>query len=242
MTEQVETVDEEITQAEADLEQDDTSFDDVEDVEETEEEEESQESDDTEESEEESETEEPPEENTDPEAERKQKAREAYEAREAKRKEREAAKQEQHQKYLDEATDDTDRALREVRLEAYIGRIERNADRIQTGLDKAVANIDLLTKGTPEQKEALEEAYQDYLNMYVVTDKNGDPIEVKADVYEYLQKKADTIQKLTGVGERNGAKAKTNARARTDTISTRPPKEGKKDEMLDGFDEEASRW
>lgn len=239
MTEQVETVDEEITQAEADLEQDDTSFEDAEDVEETEEDTEETEE---ESEEEESETEEPPKEDTDPEAERKEKARRAYEEREAKRKEREASKQEQHQKYLDDASDDTDRALREVRLEAYIGRIERNSDRIQTGLDKAVANIDLLTKGTPEQKEALEEAYQDYLNMYVVTDQNGDPVEVKADVYDYLQKKADTIKRLTGVGERNGAKAKTTARARTDTISTRPPKQGKKDEMLDGFDEEAGRW
>lgn len=241
MTEIVETeVEEEALDTEAELENDDTSFE--EEGEETEHEEEEEQANDSE-SEEESETEVEPEptENTDPEADRKQKAREAYAERERKRKERELEKQEEHQKYLDDATDDTDRALREVRLEAYIGRIERNQDKIQTGLDKAVANIDLLTKGTPEQKEALEDAYQEYLQMYVTTDKNGDPVEVKADVYEYLQKKADIIKRLTGVGERNGAKAKNTARSRTDTIPTRSPKENK-DEMLDGFDEEASRW
>lgn len=154
--------------------------------------------------------------------------------------------QENLQRYLDEAQDDEiEYARRQNQIEAFNiqqEKIQLNHDRLQNAIDKAVATIDLFQNGTPEIKEELAASLDDFERMYVKYDDNGNPLEVKGDVYQYLQKKADSIKRLTGVGARQQIKDKSKTTARTQTPPSRAPKEAKPDPDIDGFDEEANRW
>lgn len=248
LSEEVDTSTNEETQdTESSLEEDDFSFDDDDDTEESDESTEDEAATDSdEETEEESaddvKDEESKEADTAPADDVKKHNDEMAKKRIAEREAKQLARQKQQEDYLGEAKDDpTELAIRELRIDAYNNRVDSNINKLENGLDKAVANIDLLTKGTTEQKEALAEAYDDFLRMYVKADANGDPIDVTADVYQFLQSKAESIRRLTSVGVRQETKAKSNAKARTDTIPTRTPKVAKVDPDLAAFDEEASR-
>jgi len=75
-----------------------------------------------------------------------------------------------------------------------------------------------------------------------MVDTYGNPTEVRGDLYAYLQTKADSIKQLTGIGARKQAESKGKEKSKTLVTPGRAPKEGKKNPMLDGFDEEAGRW
>lgn len=170
------------------------------------------------------------------------KAKEAFAKREAARIAKDQAKKEAEQKYLDEAEDTRDLALRQLQVDAYNNRILTNNNTLQNAADKALAHIDLFKNESPEVKEAIGNALDDFEAMYVSRDKNGDPTEVRGDLFEFLQKRAESIRKLMGVGERNQQKAKSNTKARTLSPPNRAPKKPKTDPDLEGFDEEADRW
>lgn len=265
---EVDTSTNEETQDTADLETDNTSFDDVEDTDETEDleaedtdtaplelEEESEEdaeqteesedvADDTDEPEEteESSDEESTEKDTTSEEDIKRHNQEMAARRIAEKQAREQAKAQQQQQYLEQAEDDKDLALRQLQIDAYNNRVESNVNKLQNGIEKAVANIDLFHNGTPEIKEALASSLEKFERMNVKYDSNGDPIHVEGDVYEYLQNEADTFKRILKTGARQQVKAKTKAKARTETLPTRAPKEPKVDPDLAAFDEEVAKW
>lgn len=155
---------------------------------------------------------------------------------------REQAKLEQQQKYLEEAEDNRDLALRQLQVDAYNNRVEKHKNNLENGIEKAVSTIDLFQSGSPEVKEILAQRLEDFERIYVDYDSNGDPVNVKGDVYEYLTKEADSIRKILNTGARNQVKAKEKAKARTETLPTRAPKEPKVDPDLAAFDEEVSKW
>lgn len=186
--------------------------------------------------------EEPVEDDTPSEEDKRIAAQEAYRQREAQRIQREEAKAQQQKEYLEAAENNQDLAVRQLQIDAYNNKVTANFNTLENGIEKAVATIDLFQSGSPEIKQELAASLDDFERMYVQRDSNGDPVSVNGDVYQYLQQKADSIRRLTGVGARNEVKAKNNAKTRTDTIPSRTPKEPKKDDMLDGFDEEASRY
>jgi hypothetical protein len=72
--------------------------------------------------------------------------------------------------------------------------------------------------------------------MYVTKDTNGDPIDVKADVYEFLKTEAASIQRLSQVGARNAQKATQKTKANTLTPPARKPPEPKVDPDIESFD------
>jgi len=160
----------------------------------------------------------------------------------AERQQREDAKNNAQQEYLDEADDDKDLALRQLQVDAYNNKIESNANKLQNGIDRSLANIDIFQNGTTEEKEELARRLEDFEGRYVKYDQNGDPVEVKADVYQYLQKEADSIRRLTSVGARKQAKDKGKVTARTTTAPSRTPKPAAKDPEMDAFDEEANKY
>lgn len=257
-TEQVDTSTNEETQATEDdtpLEDMEISFEDVEDdeteepedsedeIEDTEpaDEEESKEDEQPEEQSEEVADEEKEEDTTSKEDTKKHNAEMAAK-RIAEKQAREKAKQEQQEKYLEEAEDDRDLALRQLQVDAYNNKVEKNQNKLTNGIERAVADIDLFKTGSPEVKEALASSLEKFEKMYVKFDSNGDPIDVQGDVYEYLQTEADSVRKILSIGARNQSKAKTNAKARTETIPTRAPKEPKVDPDLAAFDEEVAKW
>jgi hypothetical protein len=155
---------------------------------------------------------------------------------------REQAKLEQQQKYLEEAEDNKDLALRQLQVDAYNNRVEKHKNNLENGIEKAVSSIDLFREGSPEVKEVLAQRLEDFERLYVDYDSNGDPVNVKGDVYEYLTKEADSIRKILNTGARNQVKAKDKAKARTETLPTRAPKEPKVDPDMAAFDEEVAKW
>lgn len=241
---------EEALDTESDLSESDINFDDAEDTSEEDETEESSESEEDESAnestdEDQEESEEDADEETkgeDPEAQRRDAARKAFEQREAARLAKEKSKREAQDKYLQDAEDNHDLALRQLQIDAYNNRVQNNTNKLQNDLDKAAAHIDLLKTGSPEVKEALLEAVDEFEAMYVVKDGNGDPVEVKGDLFAHLQKKADSIRRLTGVGERKAKQDKGKTKSRTLSAPSRAPKQAKTDPDLEGFDEEADRW
>lgn len=168
--------------------------------------------------------------------ERQEAARLAFQEREAKRQD---FKLKAQSDYIAEAEDDKDLALRQLQIDAYNNKVEATANKLQNSIDKAVASIDLFTSGSNEAKEELANSLDDFERMYVVRDQNGDPIDVKADMYQFLQKKADSIRKLTGVGARQQEQDKSKTKSRTLSAPNAKPKAPKVDPDLLAFDEEA---
>lgn len=264
------SVDEEAldTEAEDALENDETSFDD-EGSDETEEQfdddEQANESDDEEESEADTDSEvqdkKTEEVDTPSEEDRKRHNAEMAQKRIAEKKAKEEEKRKSQMEYVNAANDvyekakerglsddearyeaNKDLAFRQLQVDAYNNRIETNTSKLDTGIDRAVADIDLFRTGSQSVRDELAASLDEFEAMYIVRDQNGDPVEVKGDVYQFLQAKADSIRRLLDDGKRSSVKDRTNARSRTDTLPDRKPKEAKKDDMLDGFDEEAGRW
>lgn len=262
-----ETVDtstnEEALDTDVELEDDTTSFDDVEDTEETEDlkdedtdtepldiEEESEDDEEqpeeTEESEESSD-EEPEGEDTPPEEDKKSdyeglSNKEAAARRVAEKQAREQAQKNDQQEYLRQAEDDKDLALRQLQVDAYNNKVERNRDRLDSGIERAVASIELFRTGSPEVKEELARRLEDFEAKHVQYDTYGEPVNVTGDVYEYLQREADSLQRILNTGARQQVKAKAKAKARTETIPSKTPKEPKVDPDLAAFDEEVAKW
>lgn len=133
-------------------------------------------------------------------------------------------------------------AVRQLQIDAYNNRITTNHSKLESGLDRAIADIDLFSKGSQAVKEELVNALDEYERLYVVRDENGDPVEVKADIYTFYQQKADSIRRILNEGAVKEAKDKTILRAKTDTVPSRKPKTPKVDPDLAAFDEEVASW
>lgn len=244
-----------------DLEDDDTSFEEYND--DTEESEEENKEDSTA-SEEESSEEESEEEDTSPSKEEEEVntkieapspeelAKQAFEARRAERQARAEAEAIRKQateanieRYLEEAGDDeAEKERRILDVENYRLKEERvnlNQDRLETELARAVANIDLFNNGTPAVKNQLLRAVDNFEATSIVKDKHGRPLEIRGNLYQYLQQEANSIRELIGDGARLQDNAKTKQKSRTLTTPTKSVKKVK-DDLLDGFDEEAGRW
>ncbi len=156
--------------------------------------------------------------------------------------EREANKAKAQSEYLDDAEDDKDLALRQLQVDAYNNRVERNTNKLQNDVERAFGTIDLFSKGSPEVKEELARRVEDFERMYVKYDQNGDPVEVNGNLYQYLQTEADSIRRITGVGARQQEKDKSNTKSRTTTPPAKTPKLPAKDPDLEAFDQEAKRY
>lgn len=153
------------------------------------------------------------------------------------RKQREAA---DIQRYLKDAEyDQEELSRRESQVEQYHllkERAELNSQKLEVAFDRAVSDIDLFKSPNPEVQAALDSAINDFAALYTTVDEQGNVLEVRGDIYQFLNNKADTIRKLTGVGARQEAQAKQNTKARTEPVPTRPPKEAKKDSDVSDFD------
>lgn len=193
--------------------------------------------------------------------ERKRHNNEMAQRRIAERAAREDAKRRQQMEYLQDANEAYDsaiekgftheqalqeqrreEALRQLQIDAYNNRVVTNHSKLESGLDRAIADIDLFSKGSQAVKEELVNALDEFERLYVVRDENGDPVEVKADIYNFYQQKADSIRRILNEGAVKEAKDKTILRAKTDTVPSRKPKTPKVDPDLAAFDEEVASW
>lgn len=168
-------------------------------------------------------------------------AREAYKQREANRKEREANLAEEQAKYVQEAEDEKDEALRMLQVEAYNNRIDRTTNTLNGQWQQAINSIEEFQNPSPEVKQILDDAVDEFQALYVDIDQSGNPINVRGNLLEHLNKKADIIRALQQNGVRQGNKdrAKTKNSAITPPSKSPPPQ--KSDPDIDAFDEEAGR-
>lgn len=176
-------------------------------------------------------------------------ARKRIAERDARQREQEVKKAQEDiriEQYLKEAESDAaELKYREAEVQQHLMQRERvvmNTEKLEVQMDKAIGSIDLFRTGSPEVKEVLGSAIDEFVISYVSTDEYGNPLEVRGDLYQHLQKKADEIRKLTGVGARQSSTAKAKTKARTQSVPTRAPREAKKDEGLSAFEEEAYRY
>lgn len=200
---------------------------------------------------------------TDADAERKRQNAEAAQQRiadrEAKRRE---AKAQAQQTYIEKGAQDIyDRAIdngltpqeaqieanrelavRQLQVDAYNNRIETNTSKVQTGIDKAVAAIPLFRTGSAVVKEQLAASLDEFEAKHVRRDGNGDIMDVTGDVFDFLQKKADSIKALQADGAQLQVSAKKKQKTRTFTPPSRKPKKPKADPDIEGFDDEANKY
>lgn len=153
--------------------------------------------------------------------------------------EKEAEQKKQLDEYVAEAPDDTALAVRQLQVEAYKTKVETNLNKLQTGHDRAMKDFPILSE--PAMQRELDDALRTFTALHVDVDEWDNPREVRGDLYSFLQTKAESIQRLTQVGAKKESNAKSKGKANTLTPPSRTPKEPKKDEMLEGFDEEWSR-
>jgi hypothetical protein len=149
-------------------------------------------------------------------------------------------------RYLQEAGDDEfELNRRQLEVSAHLLKQEQVSlvnEKLKVGVDRAIADIDLFKTGTPEMKEEMAKSLEDFERMYVRKDDQGNFVQVDADVYQYLQDKAESLKRIAGIGARQQVKQKANEKARTVTRPVMTPKPPKADPDIDGFDEEANRW
>ncbi len=169
--------------------------------------------------------------------------------REARKKADEAHKQAEDatvERYLRDAGEDEDELeRRKTQVAAWRVNEEKisvNQQKLEVGVERAVASIDLFRTGSPAAKEELAQSLDDFERMYVRKDDQGRPIEVLGDVVKFLQAKAESIKKLQGDGRTQQDKAKKNQKSRTLTTPVKSPKKAKDDPAMDAFDEEAKRF
>ncbi len=174
---------------------------------------------------------------------RKAHNREMAQKRLKEKQERQKATQESHSDYLSKAdpNDARDLEIRQLQVNEYNNRVEINQNKVELGYERALRDFPVLNDSTPEIKEEVTAALEEFNNLYVTKDKLGNPTEVRADMYQFLQAKADSIQRLTSLGEKKQSTNKARQRSKTTTLPSRAPKENK-DAMEDGFDEEANRY
>lgn len=186
-------------------------------------------------------------EDTDPEEERKRFNAEMAQRRIAEKQARQEAEEakkaleeERLQNYLAQAEGD-DELLRErqAEVDAYnlkVQKAELNAEKLEIGIQRALADIDLFRTGSEAAKRQLLEAVDEFEANNIVKDNQGRPIEIRGDVYQTLVKKAESIKELTQAGAVQEAKTKQQAKARAITLPTRTPKAAKVDKDLEDFD------
>jgi len=161
------------------------------------------------------------------------------------REEREQREERDLRTYLEAAKDDdTELSKRQIEVQAYQLQKQQaqfNEQRLQTDLERAVSDIGLKDKPVEVQEELIN-SVEDFERMYVKRDKRGNVVGVESDVYQYLKNKADSIERLTGIGARQQQKNKANEKSRAVSKPVRTPKPKQADPLLDAFDEEADKW
>lgn len=171
-------------------------------------------------------------------------AREAFKRREAERKlreERQARERQDLERYLQEAEgDEVELVKRQAEVQRHLINQERaqlNQEKLDVQMTRAVSELNLKNVDS-RTKEYVARALDKFEAINVVRDDNGNIMDVKGDVYQYLKEEMDFIKDFQGVGAREQTKKKAAEKTRTVQKPTRTPKEPEKDPDIDAFDKE----
>jgi hypothetical protein len=177
--------------------------------------------------------------------------------REARNRARQAETQAQEatiERYLQDAGDDeAEKAQRQLNVDAWRvkeERIQLNQERLDAGIQRAFAQVPMLNTGSDAAKEELSASLDDFEARFIVKDEKGRPTAIRndpatgqpADVVQFLQAKAKSIERLQGDGATKQVSAKSKEKSRTMTPPVRAPKKEKTDPAMDAFKAEAARY
>lgn len=140
-----------------------------------------------------------------------------------------------------ENPDPLESAVRQLQVTAYNNTVEANTNSLSNGYDRALNDFEVLRNPSPEVQAEINDAIEAFEARYVTIDGYGNPSEVRGDLYQHLQAKADSIARLTGIRNTNQDKSKSREKSKTLTTPTRAPKEAKVDPDMAAFDEEAKK-
>ena len=172
----------------------------------------------------------------------KELARQAYEARQQARQEREAQMAKMADEHLQAAEDEKDLALRQLQIDAYTNKVNSNTDRLTNQYEKALNSIQAFQNPTPEVREFLDSAVDEFQARFVQIDELGNPVNVNGDLYAFLQTKAGLVEKLTQLGARKEKVSSAKEKANVTPTPSAPAKESKVDPALEAFEKELDRW
>ena len=172
----------------------------------------------------------------------KELARQAYEARQQARQEREAQMAKMADEHLQAAEDEKDLALRQLQIDAYTNKVNSNTDRLTNQYEKALNSIQAFQNPTPEVREFLDSAVDEFEARFVQIDELGNPVNVNGDLYAFLQTKAGLVEKLTQLGARKEKVSSAKEKANVTPTPSAPAKESKVDPALEAFEKELDRW
>lgn len=160
----------------------------------------------------------------------KERARRGYEERKKVREERLKRVQEQTKPYIEEAgEDETERRLRTVEVQEYNRVIEHNENALVGEFERAKANPDLQIFN-PDNKEQFnpklyEKAIRDYNAGYITYDNNGNMVELKGSLYQYLTETAEIYQEAIKAGTFKQVRDQRKMKTAADTKPAAPPRE-----------------
>lgn len=175
-------------------------------------------------------------------------AKEAALRRDAERKLREAEQKreaESLQRYLDDASSDqVELAKREREVNNYVLTKQKSevlSEKLDVSMQKAVLDL-----GLKDMDEAtanfVGRRLDEFETTRVVKDHNGNILDIRGDVYQYLKDELGSIQSFRSSGAREQTKKKAKEKVAVIPKPTRTPKEKPVDDDMNAFDEEADRW
>jgi len=168
--------------------------------------------------------------------------KEMFERRQQDKQAREANIRDQQQEYLAQAESDENLALRQLQIDAYDNKVDRNSNKLQTSYERAVKDFDVLRSNDPAIQRRLDRAIDAFQAQHVTVDAFGNPTDIRADLYQHLQDEADSISELTGIGARQQVQNKTREGRKTTPVPNRSPKTPKVDPDLADFLAEAAKY
>lgn len=161
---------------------------------------------------------------------------------------RESQKQQQDQflkkeqtEYVADTQDPIEIAVRQLQVDAYNNKTNANTDKLTNDYERALKDFPVLNDQSPAIQKEISDAVDAFSARFTTFDQYGKPVDVRGDLYTYLQSKADSIEKLTGLGATKQTKDKVREQSKTLQTPVRSPKQPKADAMIDAFDEEASK-
>lgn len=172
----------------------------------------------------------------------KQHNREMAERRLQEKEARIARVREAQAQYVAEAQeneDPLDAAVRQLQVDAYNNTVQRVESSVTNDYQRALNDNEILRNPDPVIQNRISKAIDAFQAQHVSIDQFGNPVDVRGDLYQYLQDEADDIARLTGIRNQRQTQSKEKQKSKALVTPTRSPKEPKVDPDLAAFDEEA---
>lgn len=147
-------------------------------------------------------------------------------------------KKEQEDYILDQPEDNaTTPAIRELQVKTYNAEVRANLSELKSSLSRALNDFPVLQ--SPDVQEDLNQTLDEFQALYAPLDAWGNPSVVNGDLYEYLQIKANSIERLTAIGAKKQEGSKAKEKSNATPVPSKTPKAPKSDPDMDAFNEEA---